>query len=87
VTVRLLGPVDVTLDGEPRAVTGLRRKAILALLGLNGDIVVSTDYLIDVVWNGSAPATVGNTLQRNVSHLRRVTSYSTTPGVTHTYPR
>jgi DNA-binding SARP family transcriptional activator/tetratricopeptide (TPR) repeat protein len=72
VTVRLLGPVDVMLDDEPRAVTGLRRRAILALLGLNRDIVVSTDHLIDVVWNGSAPATVSNTLQRNVSHLRTV---------------
>jgi DNA-binding SARP family transcriptional activator len=35
VLVRLLGPVDVLVDGEPRAVSGLRRKAILAVLGLS----------------------------------------------------
>ena len=29
--VRLLGPVDVVVDGEPRPVRGLRRKAILAV--------------------------------------------------------
>ena len=32
--VRLLGPVDVVVDGEPRPVPGLRRKAVLATLAL-----------------------------------------------------
>jgi hypothetical protein len=35
--VRLLGPVDVVVDGEPRPVRGLRRKAILAVLALKPD--------------------------------------------------
>ena len=35
VLVRLLGPVDVVVHGEVRAVTGLRRKAVLAMLGLH----------------------------------------------------
>lgn len=70
--VLLLGPVDVEREGEPRTVTGLRRKATLALLALSPDAVVSADRLIDVVWNGSAPATALNTLQRNISYLRTV---------------
>jgi DNA-binding SARP family transcriptional activator len=33
--VRLLGPVDVVVDGVPRPVRGLRRKAVLAALALH----------------------------------------------------
>jgi DNA-binding SARP family transcriptional activator/Tfp pilus assembly protein PilF len=72
VQVRLLGPVDVTVDGVPRPVPGLRRKAVLAVLGLHAGQIVSTDRLIDVVWGDRAPATAPNTLQSHVSYLRRV---------------
>ncbi|HKS99275.1 MAG TPA: AfsR/SARP family transcriptional regulator, partial [Rugosimonospora sp.] len=70
--IRLLGPLDVVVDGVPRPVPGLRRRAILAVLALNRGKVVGTDQLIDAVWDGAAPATVGNTLQRNMSHLRQL---------------
>ncbi len=41
--VRLLGPVDVVADGAVRPVTGLRRKAVLAVLALqHGDVVART---------------------------------------------
>ena len=72
VLVRLLGPVDVVVHGEVRAVTGLRRKAVLAMLGLHLDTVVSTERLIDVVWDDQAPATARNALQGTVSQLRAV---------------
>src|SRR4051794_20253330 len=55
--VRLLGPVDAEVDGLPRPVHGLRRKAILAVLALRCGEVVSADQLIDVVWAGAAPPT------------------------------
>jgi len=70
VLVRLLGPVDVVVHGEARAVTGLRRKAVLAMLGLHLGTVVSTERLIDVAWEGQAPVTVRNALQVTVSQLR-----------------
>jgi DNA-binding SARP family transcriptional activator len=70
--VRLLGPVDVMVDGEPRPVHGLRRKAVLAALALHGGEIVSTGRLVDVVWNETAPSTAVNTLQSHVSHLRTV---------------
>jgi DNA-binding SARP family transcriptional activator len=70
--VRLLGPVDVVVDGEARAVHGLRRKAVLATLALQHGEVVSVDQLVDVVWGESAPSTVRNTLQSHVSYLRTV---------------
>jgi DNA-binding SARP family transcriptional activator len=70
--VRLLGPVDVVVDGEIRPVQGLRRKAVLATLALHGGDVVSTGRLVDAVWGQTAPPTALNTLQRHVSHLRTV---------------
>jgi DNA-binding SARP family transcriptional activator len=72
VQVRLLGPVDIALDGGSRPVNGLRRKAVLATLALHDGQVVSTDRLVDVVWGQSAPATVVNSLQAHISYLRGV---------------
>jgi DNA-binding SARP family transcriptional activator/Tfp pilus assembly protein PilF len=70
--VRLLGPVDVVVDGVPRPVRGLRRKALLAALALQAGQAVSTSQLIEIVWGQSAPPTAAATLQNHVSHLRRV---------------
>lgn len=69
--VRLLGPVEVVShDGLVTAVPGLRRRAVLAVLGLHPGRTVSSDHLIDVVWDERPPATATNTLQRNISYLR-----------------
>jgi DNA-binding SARP family transcriptional activator/tetratricopeptide (TPR) repeat protein len=70
--VRLLGPVDVLANGQPRPVHGLRRKAVLAILALNCGEIVSTDRLADAVWAENPPSTVLNTLQAHVSQLRKV---------------
>jgi DNA-binding SARP family transcriptional activator len=72
VWVRLLGAVDVSVDGAVRPVHGLRRRAVLATLALRQGEVVSSDQLMDVVWGQAAPVTALNTLQSHVSHLRRV---------------
>src|SRR5690348_1649664 len=70
--VRLLGPVDVVADGAVRPVSGLRRKAVLAVLALQHGDVVRTDQLADAVWGDAPPATSLNTLQRHISYLRQV---------------
>jgi len=70
--VRVLGPVDVLIDTVPRPISGLRRKAVLAVLALHQGGIASTDRLIDAVWGGTAPTTSVNTLQRHVSYLRQV---------------
>jgi DNA-binding SARP family transcriptional activator len=68
--VRLLGPVDLAMDGTAQPVPGLRLKAVLAALALHAGEVVSTDRLIDMVWGERAPVTATNTLQVHVSKLR-----------------
>jgi DNA-binding SARP family transcriptional activator len=70
VQVRLLGPIDVMVGGAARPVSGRRRKAVLAVLGLRAGEVVNTDQLVDIVWGDEARATALNTLQRHVSYLR-----------------
>src|SRR5690349_17963008 len=71
--VRLLGPVEVVSDdGLVTAVPGLRRRAVLAVLGLHPGRTVSIDQLIDVVWDERPPTTATNTLQRNISYLREL---------------
>ena len=72
VRVRLLGPVDVMADDEPRPVSGVRRKAVLATLALQAGEVVSIGRLTEAVWGEAAPATAVNALQSHASYLRRV---------------
>jgi DNA-binding SARP family transcriptional activator len=67
---RLLGPVDVVVNGEPHPVPGVRRKTVLAALALHHGEVVSIGRLVEVVWGESAPATARSTLQNHVSYLR-----------------
>jgi DNA-binding SARP family transcriptional activator/tetratricopeptide (TPR) repeat protein len=68
--VRLLGSIDVLVDGEPRSVPGLRRRALLAALALQRGVAVDRDLLVSIVWNKDAPQTAANTLQSHVSYLR-----------------
>src|ERR1700753_539124 len=70
--IRLLGPVDVVVNGVARPVSGLRRTAVLAALALHHGDIVSSDRLTQIVWGGDPPATPLNTVQRHVSYLRQV---------------
>jgi DNA-binding SARP family transcriptional activator len=69
---RLLGPLEV-VDDDGRAVPlgGQKQRALLALLLLNANRVVSTDTLLDVLWDGEPPRTAGTSLQNMVSSLRK----------------
>jgi DNA-binding SARP family transcriptional activator len=69
--VRLLGPVDVVVDGQPQLVGGLRRTGMLAVLALAAGEMVTPDQLSEAVWGGG-PRPAANTLQSHISALRRV---------------
>src|SRR5579863_186411 len=68
--VRLLGPIDVLVQGEPRPVQGQRRQAVLAVLALQCGEALSIDHLVETVWGGAAPVTAVNAMQSHVSYLR-----------------
>src|SRR6266571_465781 len=69
---RVLGPLEVWRDGRPLRLGGERQRALLALLVLSANQVVSSDRLIEALFGPDAPATAGNALQVAVSRLRRL---------------
>ena len=68
---RVLGPLEVVVDGVAVDCGGLKQRTLLAALLVNADLVVSLDELIEVLWPEGAPATAANTLQVHISALRR----------------
>src|SRR2546428_3128761 len=68
----LLGPLSASRDGKPIALGGQKRRALLAVLLLEPNRVVSRDHLIDALWGEVPPDTARNTLQAHVSHLRKL---------------
>jgi predicted ATPase/DNA-binding SARP family transcriptional activator len=69
---RVLGPVEVVLEGPPLSVKGKKPLALLALLILRRNEPVPTELLIEDLWGDKAPATAANTLQVYVSQLRKI---------------
>ena len=70
--VRLLGPVDVVVDGEPRLVAGLRRKAVLAVLALNYSRSRQCQPAARSRLGGGQPPASLNRLQKHVCQLHKV---------------
>jgi DNA-binding SARP family transcriptional activator/streptogramin lyase len=68
---QLLGPLDVSDHGEPVAVGGGKRRALLGVLLLHPNEVVSAERLIDELWGERPPATSAKSVQVYVSQLRR----------------
>jgi DNA-binding SARP family transcriptional activator len=70
---RILGPLEV-LD-EERTLDGARppkQRALLAVLLLNANQVVSKDILVDSLWGDEPPGTSSKAIQVYVSQLRSV---------------
>jgi DNA-binding SARP family transcriptional activator len=72
VEFRILGPLEVVDGGKPLRLGGRNQRALLALLLLNADEVVSTDRLIDALWGEDPPRTAPTSLQNAVSQLRKL---------------
>ena len=54
------------------ALGGPRQRALLAILLLRANQVVSTDGLVDALWGAQPPPTAANTVQYYVSQLRKL---------------
>ncbi|HET7807254.1 MAG TPA: BTAD domain-containing putative transcriptional regulator [Gaiellaceae bacterium] len=68
---RVLGPLEVSDDGRPIAIGGQKQRALLALLLLHANEVVSRDRLIDELWEEDPPETARTALQVHISQLRK----------------
>ncbi|MDX6369875.1 MAG: hypothetical protein QOG93_1377, partial [Gaiellaceae bacterium] len=71
VEFRILGPVEIR-DGERILLSGTGKPvALLAILLLHANEVVSSERLIDELWGDRPPRTAAKALQTYVSQLRR----------------
>lgn len=70
---RVLGPLEALADdGEPLPLGGQKQRAVLALLLLRANRVVSTDFLVDALWGDNPPRTATTSLQNAISALRKL---------------
>ncbi|MDP9070812.1 MAG: winged helix-turn-helix domain-containing protein [Actinomycetota bacterium] len=67
----VLGPLEVTELGRPVALSGGKARCLLATLLVHRGRVLSTDRLIEELWEENPPADAANALQVKVSQLRR----------------
>jgi DNA-binding SARP family transcriptional activator/basic membrane lipoprotein Med (substrate-binding protein (PBP1-ABC) superfamily) len=69
---RVLGPLEVRLDGESVALGGGKQRAVLAALLLRAGEVVPVERLVDEVWGDDPPPSAAHTLESYVSRLRQL---------------
>jgi DNA-binding SARP family transcriptional activator len=67
----ILGPLEVSDAGRVLPLGGAKQRALLALLLLHANQVVSSDRLIDDLWGDEPPESGTAALQVRVSKLRR----------------
>ena len=70
--VSLLGALAATVDGEELTLGPPRQRAVLAVLALRANHVVSRSELIDAVWGEDPPASADNGIHTYVAGLRRL---------------
>lgn len=68
---RLLGPVEALRNASLIALGGAKPRALLALLLIHANEVVSRDALIEALWPDRPPGTAGHSLDVQISRLRK----------------
>ena len=67
----ILGPLAVWEDGAELELGAAKQRALLAILLLHAGETMSTERLIDALWDERPPATAVKALQVYVSQLRK----------------
>ena len=68
----ILGPFEVRARDQLVALRGARQRELLAVLLLHANEIVSSDRLIDDLWEGDPPPTAAKMIQNSVSQLRKL---------------
>ena len=71
VDFRILGSLEVVDRGRERVIATGKQRALLAILLLHANEVVSSDRLIEELWGEQPPSSAAKSLQVHVSRLRR----------------
>jgi predicted ATPase/DNA-binding SARP family transcriptional activator len=72
VEFRLLGPLEVVVEGRAVPLDAAKPRALLAILLLRANEPVTRETLIEELWAGRPPPSATKVLQTYVSQLRRV---------------
>ena len=70
--IRVLGPVEVSTNGEPIRLGGPKQRAVLSVLIRDVGNVVTVDRLIHDVWSENPPEAVRTSIHTYVSNLRSI---------------
>jgi len=84
--IRVLGPVEVLVDGHARPLPAAGERELLAALALAAGRVIPVPALIDALWGEQLPANPGNALQVRVSKLRRALTAAGVSDLLVTHP-
>jgi DNA-binding SARP family transcriptional activator/tetratricopeptide (TPR) repeat protein len=68
----ILGQLELSEEGRPIEIAGAKQRALLAILLVNANRVVTSDTLIEALWEGDAPGGAAKALQVHVSQLRKL---------------
>ncbi|MFL6114900.1 MAG: BTAD domain-containing putative transcriptional regulator, partial [Catenulispora sp.] len=68
---RILGPLELVVEGNVRPLRVGGEGAVLELLLLNAGRVVAADTLVDALWGEVLPVNAANALQGRISRLRK----------------
>jgi DNA-binding SARP family transcriptional activator/predicted ATPase len=72
VDFRILGPLEVIESGHGLALGAAKQQAVLAVLLLHPNQVVSISRLVDELWGEAPPATGAKVVQGYISSLRKI---------------
>jgi len=72
VDIRILGTFEAREGTTPLPLGGAKQRAVLAMLALSVNQVVSVDHLVDGLWGESPPERAVNAVQSYISRLRRI---------------
>ena len=70
VVFRVLGPLEVSVDGRVLELGSVQVRLVLAALLADANVVVSVDRLVEVLWGDEPPASASSSVQKLVYRLR-----------------
>jgi basic membrane lipoprotein Med (substrate-binding protein (PBP1-ABC) superfamily)/DNA-binding SARP family transcriptional activator len=71
VDIRILGPLEVGSNGTTADLGRPKQRALLAILALHANQIVSTDRLVELLWGDRAPKMAAHAIHVYVSQLRK----------------
>jgi YVTN family beta-propeller protein len=69
--VRLLGPIEVLIDGRPVALGAGTERALIACLAWHANRPISTDAIVDALWGEDPPLSAREMVRTYVARARR----------------